>query len=86
MHPMKSLIPVILLPVMFAFGMAAPADSGGGMDTIVLKDGGEVRGTIVKRNARTVWIDLGPTLVSFDLEQVADIHSFGIRGRQVHLG
>ena len=73
MQPMKTLIPAILLPVMLTLGVAASADTGGGMDTIVLKDGGEVRGTIVKRNARTVWIDLGPTLVSFDLEQVADI-------------
>ena len=58
------------------------AQDASAMDVVRLKDGGEVRGTIVKRNDRTVWIDLGPTLVSFDLEQVADIE----RGSALDLG
>ena len=45
----------------------------GDLDVVRLKDGGEVRGTIVKRNDKTIWIDLGPTLVAFDVDEIADI-------------
>ncbi|MCH2160504.1 MAG: trypsin-like peptidase domain-containing protein [Phycisphaerales bacterium] len=72
MPAIRSLIFAVLL-LLPGGAMVAQAANEGSLDVIVLKDGGEVRGTIVKRNARTVWIDLGPTLVSFDLEQVADI-------------
>ena len=44
-------------------------------DVVRLKDGGEVRGSIVKRDDRSVWIDVGPTVVSFDLDQVEEIQS-----------
>lgn len=43
------------------------------LDQIRLKDGGEVRGEIVKRDERGVWIDVGPTVVRFDLDQVEEI-------------
>ena len=46
-------------------------------DVVRLKDGGEVRGSIVKRDDRSVWIDVGPTVVSFDLDQVEEIVSGG---------
>ncbi|MAD78448.1 MAG: peptidase S1 [Planctomycetaceae bacterium] len=42
-------------------------------DVIRLKDGGEVRGEIVKRDDRGIWIDVGPTVVRFDLDQVEEI-------------
>ena len=55
--------------------IAGSAQESKPMDVVRLKDGGEVRGTIVKRNDKTVWIDLGPTLIAFDLEQIADIET-----------
>jgi len=42
-------------------------------DVVRLKDGGEVRGEIVKRDDRGVWVDVGPTVVRFDLDQVDEI-------------
>lgn len=52
-------------------GAASPA--AGSHDVVRLKDGGEVRGDIVKRDARAIWIDVGPTVVQFDLEQVEEV-------------
>ena len=63
---------VILCLAITAFALISVPDALA-QDVVRLKDGGEVRGKIVKRNGQTVWIDLGPTLVSFDLETVADI-------------
>jgi serine protease Do len=65
----------ILAPIslLSAPGEASATQDGESRDIIRLRDGGEIRGHIVKRNERTVWVDVGPTLVSFDLEQVAEI-------------
>ncbi|MCP4836294.1 MAG: trypsin-like serine protease [Phycisphaera sp.] len=55
-----------------AIGGSAGA-SFGELDQILLKEGGEVRGEIVKRDDRGVWIDVGPTVVRFDIDQVDEI-------------
>ena len=69
----------ILAPIslLSAPGEASATQDGESRDIIRLRDGGEIRGHIVKRNERTVWVDVGPTLVSFDLEQVAEIVGMG---------
>ncbi|RPG21355.1 MAG: peptidase S1 [Phycisphaera sp. TMED9] len=54
---------------------AEPTVSSSSKDIVRLKDGGEVRGMIVKRDDRSVWIDVGPTVVNFDLDQVDEIVS-----------
>ena len=65
-------IPLIAATITLACSTAlGPAAAG--LDQISLKDGGEVRGQIVKRDDRGVWIDVGPTVVRFDLDQVEEI-------------
>ncbi|MAC20005.1 MAG: peptidase S1 [Phycisphaerae bacterium] len=53
------------------------ADEDEVRDIVRLKDGGEVRGDIVKRDDRGIWIDVGPTVVKFDLDQVEEIMAGG---------
>lgn len=62
----------VLAAILFA-GLLDLQAHGGDLDRIVLKDGGEVLGEIVKRDDRGVWIDVGPTVVRFDLDQVDEI-------------
>ncbi|MEE2894249.1 MAG: trypsin-like peptidase domain-containing protein [Planctomycetota bacterium] len=70
-HRVRRFLPV-LATILFA-GLLDLHAHGGDLDRIVLKDGGEVRGEIVKRDDRGVWIDVGPTVVRFDLDQVDEI-------------
>jgi serine protease Do len=61
---------LVSLPVAVANGAAESDDP---RDVVRLKDGGEVKGEIVKRDDRAVWVDVGPTVVRFDLDQVDEI-------------
>ncbi|MFO0894302.1 MAG: trypsin-like peptidase domain-containing protein [Phycisphaerales bacterium] len=58
----------LLLPLAAAL-VAAPALA----DTVKLKSGASVEGTIVKRSDRRLWIDIGPEVLALDLEDVADV-------------
>jgi len=44
-------------------------------DTVRLRLGGSVQGTILKRTDRKVWIDVGPGVLEFSMDDVADIQS-----------
>ncbi len=57
-----------LLPAALAAALIAPA----GADTIRLKSGAAIEGTVLKRNDQTVWMDVGPAVLSFKLD---DVHS-----------
>ncbi len=66
--------PFVPLALVLAISGVAPSLADA-FDVVRLKDGGEVRGDIVKRDARSIWIDVGPTVVQFDLEQVDEVVS-----------
>ena len=64
----------VTISIACSFALVASVEAANPeMDQILLKDGGEVRGEIVKRDDRGVWIDVGPTVVRFDLDQVEEI-------------
>jgi serine protease Do len=42
-------------------------------DVVRLTSGAVIEGTIVKRSARTLWIDVGPQILAFDVEAVAEV-------------
>ncbi|MBU6210105.1 MAG: trypsin-like peptidase domain-containing protein [Planctomycetes bacterium] len=56
-----------LLAVVLAASVLAPAD------TLVMKSGSRLEGTIIKRNDRKVWLDVGPDVLVFDMEDVAEV-------------
>ncbi|MBM4051668.1 MAG: trypsin-like serine protease [Planctomycetes bacterium] len=56
-----------LLAVVLAASVLAP------VDTLVMKSGSRLEGTIIKRNDRKVWLDVGPDVLVFDMEDVADV-------------
>jgi len=70
--PLRLIAVTISIACSFALGASVEA-ANPELDQILLKDGGEVRGEIVKRDDRGVWIDVGPTVVRFDLDQVEEI-------------
>ena len=64
----------LIISLTIAAGLAGPISAPAeGYDVVRLKEGGEVRGDIVKRDSRSIWIDVGPTVVQFDLEQVDEV-------------
>jgi len=62
--------PWILVPVASAL-LASPLLA----DVVKLKSGSRVDGTVLKRTDRRVWVDIGPEVLSFDMEDVADVES-----------
>jgi serine protease Do len=42
-------------------------------DTIILKSGATVQGTVLKRNDRRVWIDVGPDVLEFDVDDIREV-------------
>jgi len=44
-------------------------------DTVTLKSGAIVQGTVIKRTDRRIWVDIGPDVVVVDLEDVAEVRS-----------
>ena len=42
-------------------------------DVVVLDSGGALHGTIVKQDERSLWIDVGPSLVRVDNEDIVDV-------------
>ncbi|MEM7229006.1 MAG: trypsin-like peptidase domain-containing protein [Planctomycetota bacterium] len=42
-------------------------------DTVTLRSGAVIEGTILKRNEQRVWIDVGPDVLSFSVDDVADV-------------
>ena len=44
-------------------------------DVVTLKSGAVIRGTILKRNHKKVWLDVGPDVLVFSMEDVDDIEA-----------
>ncbi|MCP4758232.1 MAG: trypsin-like serine protease [Planctomycetes bacterium] len=42
-------------------------------DVVVLDHGGELHGEVIKQDARNLWIDVGPTIVKIDNNDVVDV-------------
>jgi serine protease Do len=55
--------------LVFAVALAA----GGAADTVKLKSGAELGGKIVKQNEKAVWLDVGPTVVEFNMDDVDSV-------------
>lgn len=53
--------------------VAMPLPDALGIDLVVLKNGRSVEGEIVKRTDRHVWIDVGPDIFRFSMDDVEDI-------------
>ncbi len=56
-----------LLVAVLAASFLAPTD------TLIMKSGSRLEGTIIKRNDRKVWLDVGPDVLVFDMEDVAEV-------------
>lgn len=52
-------------------GFGPPVQS----DVVTLKSGAVIRGTILKRNHKKVWLDVGPDVLEFSMEDVDDIEA-----------
>ena len=50
-------------------GLLAPAYG----DVITLKGGAVLHGTVLKRNDQTVWLDVGPSVLSFRLDDIVTV-------------
>jgi serine protease Do len=59
-------------PVIAAIALAWAAGPSPG-DTVRLKSGAAVQGDILKRNDRKVWIDVGPEVLEFNLDDVEEV-------------
>ncbi|MBC23993.1 MAG: peptidase S1 [Phycisphaerae bacterium] len=42
-------------------------------DEVVLKSGSVLEGTVIKRNDRRIWLDVGPDILVFDVDDVMDV-------------
>ena len=42
-------------------------------DTVILRSGAMIDGTVLKRNEKTVWIDVGPDVLAFTMDDVEDV-------------
>ncbi|NBU41979.1 MAG: hypothetical protein EBS51_14505, partial [Planctomycetia bacterium] len=62
--------------IRLACALALLAASGTVMgDVVTLKSGSKVDGTILKRTDKRVWVDIGPEVLAFDMEDVQGIAS-----------
>ncbi|MBT8484878.1 MAG: trypsin-like serine protease [Phycisphaerales bacterium] len=57
-----------------AFGLSMPAVAA---DRIVLDSGAVVSGTILKRDDQRVWVDVGPDVLMFRIDDIRDIDAEG---------
>lgn len=63
--------------LMFALAALAAASIAGlaSADTVRLKSGASVDGTVLKRTERRIWIDVGADVLSFSMDDVAGVES-----------
>jgi serine protease Do len=59
------LVPVALL----AAALLLPAAA----DTVKLKSGGTLQGKVLKQSEKTIWLDVGPDVLSFDMDDVDSV-------------
>lgn len=60
-----SLVVALLLPSLIAGGVAA--------DTVKLKSGAQIMGTVLKRTDRAVWVDVGTEVLRFAMDDVENV-------------
>ncbi len=65
-------VSILATPAAAVEGDAATA---AGTDSVLLKSGARVTGEIVKRNDKRVWIDVGPDVLVFDLDDIATVEA-----------
>ncbi|MDA0802636.1 MAG: trypsin-like peptidase domain-containing protein [Planctomycetota bacterium] len=64
---------LVLATMLFASPVTAQGASAPGMDVVVLKSGSRVEGTVIKRSDRRVWVDVGPDVIVFEMEDVTEV-------------
>lgn len=52
---------------------AAMAAAAATADVVTLKSGSTLEGEVVKRNNEKVWLDIGPTVLEFDVDDIAEV-------------
>jgi serine protease Do len=62
---------VVGLAVVFAVGAASTSFS----DTVKLKSGAVLQGTILKRSDQNVWLDVGPTVIELSMDDVEAVEA-----------
>lgn len=70
----RPLVPIVLAAAAALGSMplsASGADEAG--DVVRLKSGGSVEGRILKRDDRRIWIDVGPTVIDFSMDDVESV-------------
>ncbi|MHC4108941.1 MAG: S1C family serine protease [Planctomycetota bacterium] len=63
--------------LVLAVGAAGLPAAAGRADTLTLKSGAVLQGTILKRNEQRVWLDVGPEVVAFPVEEIVRIDANG---------
>jgi serine protease Do len=56
-----------------AFTAAAVLAGPASADTLKLKNGNALEGKVIKRNDKRIWFDIGPDVVQFDMDDVANV-------------
>ncbi len=59
----------------FAAAASAPASALASTDVVKLKSGAMVGGTVLKRNEHRIWVDVGADVLSFSMDDVANVES-----------
>ncbi|MCZ6835725.1 MAG: trypsin-like peptidase domain-containing protein [Planctomycetota bacterium] len=64
------IVPLTALAMLLTcFALVAEAD------TVKLKSGAQIQGTILKRNEQKVWLDVGPNVLEFNMDDVDSIEA-----------
>lgn len=61
------------LVLIVAAVMIAPQAAAIATDQVVLNSGAVIEGAILKRTERSVWLDIGPDVIRFSVDDIADI-------------
>ncbi len=63
-------IPTAALAAMLVTGGPGAAARG---DVILLNSGAEIHGTVLKRDEHRIWLDVGPTVLSFSVDDIDEV-------------
>ena len=67
---MKRRPPGTAVAVILVSGVLGSVAAG---DVVKLTGGAAVHGTVIKRNEHTVWLDVGPRVLAFDVDDIVEI-------------
>jgi serine protease Do len=74
-NPILRLLAIPASAALAAVLAAAVATAPSAADIVKLKSGAAVDGTVLKRSDRRIWVDVGPDVLSFDMNDVASVES-----------